>query len=72
MHYINNKDLVPTVFGLGSAVWTEDAAEQELFVRELEAGQVFVNGMVDDRLDRTIVELLLRLGEFGVVGATRD
>jgi succinate-semialdehyde dehydrogenase/glutarate-semialdehyde dehydrogenase len=31
-------------FGLGSNVWTEDPAEQERFVRDLEAGMVFVNG----------------------------
>lgn len=34
-----------TPFGLSSAVWTEDPAEQELFETELEAGGVFVNGM---------------------------
>jgi succinate-semialdehyde dehydrogenase/glutarate-semialdehyde dehydrogenase len=34
-----------TVFGLGSNVWTNDRAEQELFIRDLEAGMVFVNGM---------------------------
>ena len=32
-------------FGLGSNVWTRDPAEQDRFVRELDAGQVFVNGM---------------------------
>jgi succinate-semialdehyde dehydrogenase / glutarate-semialdehyde dehydrogenase len=39
-------------FGLGAAVWTRDPAEAELFSRELEAGAVFVNGMVksDPRL----------------------
>lgn len=35
-----------TSFGLGSAAWTADAAEREQFVDELEAGAVFVNGMV--------------------------
>ena len=34
-----------TTFGLSSAVWTTDAEEQDFFVRELEAGAVFVNGM---------------------------
>jgi succinate-semialdehyde dehydrogenase/glutarate-semialdehyde dehydrogenase len=33
-------------FGLGSSVWTTDADEQQQFVRGLQAGQVFVNGMV--------------------------
>jgi succinate-semialdehyde dehydrogenase / glutarate-semialdehyde dehydrogenase len=32
-------------FGLGSNIWTDDPAEQERFVREIEAGMVFVNGM---------------------------
>jgi succinate-semialdehyde dehydrogenase / glutarate-semialdehyde dehydrogenase len=35
-----------TRFGLGSNAWTTDADEQERFVRDLEAGQTFVNGMV--------------------------
>ena len=34
-----------TVFGLGSNVWTRDPGEQERFIRDVEAGQVFVNGM---------------------------
>jgi len=34
-----------TTFGLSSSVWTNDADDEEYFVRELEAGAVFVNGM---------------------------
>jgi succinate-semialdehyde dehydrogenase/glutarate-semialdehyde dehydrogenase len=34
-----------TDFGLGSNAWTDDPAEQDRFVRDLEAGAVFVNGM---------------------------
>jgi succinate-semialdehyde dehydrogenase/glutarate-semialdehyde dehydrogenase len=34
-----------TTFGLSSAVWTTDAADEEFFVQELDAGAVFVNGM---------------------------
>jgi succinate-semialdehyde dehydrogenase/glutarate-semialdehyde dehydrogenase len=35
-----------TPFGLGANVWTRDTGERERFVRDLEAGAVFVNGMV--------------------------
>ncbi|TAK70268.1 MAG: NADP-dependent succinic semialdehyde dehydrogenase [Actinomycetota bacterium] len=35
-----------TSFGLGANAWTTDAAQQERFVAELDAGAVFLNGMV--------------------------
>jgi len=35
-----------TAFGLGATAWTNDVKEQELFASELEAGMVFINGMV--------------------------
>ena len=34
-----------TEFGLGSNIWTDDEAEQDRFIRDVEAGAVFVNGM---------------------------
>ena len=34
-----------TSFGLGSNAWTNDPAEQERFISDLDAGQVFINGM---------------------------
>ncbi len=34
-----------TTFGLGSNAWTQDEAEQRRFINDIEAGQVFINGM---------------------------
>jgi succinate-semialdehyde dehydrogenase / glutarate-semialdehyde dehydrogenase len=33
-------------FGLGASAWTQDETEQERFTQDLEAGSVFINGMV--------------------------
>jgi len=35
-----------TTFGLASAAWTRDEAEVDRFIRDIEAGSVFINGMV--------------------------
>jgi succinate-semialdehyde dehydrogenase/glutarate-semialdehyde dehydrogenase len=35
-----------TPFGLGASIWTRDEAEQQRGIRDLQAGQVFVNSIV--------------------------
>jgi succinate-semialdehyde dehydrogenase/glutarate-semialdehyde dehydrogenase len=38
-------------FGLGANAWTEDEAEQRLFIERLESGMVFINWMVTSYYD---------------------
>lgn len=39
-----------TSFGLGASAWTAEKAESERFISELEAGSVFINGLVKSDL----------------------